>query len=100
MFNSKSKLGTHIVDCKATECSFNHGGNCRTIGINVGGPEPLCDTFFNTAKKGGIPTATATVGACKVQTCMHNKLLECGSKSISVVFNDNQALCGSYRMLS
>ena len=100
MFNSKDKLGARIVGCKAHECSFNHGGNCRTIGINVGGPEPLCDTFIKAEKKGGILNAMAKVGACKVEACVNNKLLECGAEGISVVISNNQAFCGSYQKQS
>ncbi len=98
MFTTKSKIGAQITDCQAIDCSFNHSGKCRTIGINVGGPEPLCDTFVTASFKGGILNATAKVGACKVQACMHNKLLECGAERIQVILNNEQALCGSYEL--
>jgi hypothetical protein len=91
-----SKPGANISDCQASECSFNHGGKCRTIGINVGGPEPLCDTFVNFGIKGGILNTSAVVGACKVQSCTQNKSLECGVRDIRVVLQNQTAMCGSF----
>jgi hypothetical protein len=90
------KSGASIIDCQSKECSFNHEGKCRTIAINVGGPEPLCDTFVNSSIKGGLLSATAKVGACKVDYCAHNKALECAIDAIHVVSRNGQALCGSF----
>ncbi len=36
-----------IVKCEAVQCSFNRGGKCHTMAINVGDKEPRCDTFSN-----------------------------------------------------
>lgn len=86
-----------VIDCQAKGCSFNHDRKCQTIGINVGGPEPLCDTFVSGSAKGGIHDANALVGACKVQTCMNNTSLECQAEGIRVVYKNNQAWCGSFQ---
>ena len=87
---------TSVTDCQANNCSYNRYGNCKTIGITVGGPEPLCDTYINTGSKGGVVNKKARVGACKVGNCLHNEALECMSKGIQVLFQDNQASCGSF----
>jgi hypothetical protein len=92
-----SKSVATIWDCQAKECSFNHNGKCRTVGINVGGPEPLCDTYVNFDSKGGILNTMAKVGACKVQSCAQNRVLECWGEGIQVILHNHQALCGSYR---
>jgi hypothetical protein len=95
-----SKAGANILDCQAKECSYNRDGKCHTIGINVGGPEPLCDTFVNAGMKAGVLNSIAKVGACKVQTCTHNKSLECMVKGIRVILQENQAQCGSCQSLA
>ena len=85
-----------VTDCRALNCFYNRSGSCKTIGINVGGPEPLCDTYINTGSKGGIFNKRAHVGACKVETCLHNEALECMAEEIRVIFRDDRALCGSF----
>jgi hypothetical protein len=92
-----SKAGANINECQVKECSYNINGKCRTIGINVGGPEPLCDTFINAGVKGGLLNAMAKVGACKVQSCRHNALLECTVEGILVTLQQNRAMCASYQ---
>ena len=98
MFNAKSRSRSQIIECEASDCSFNQKNKCRAIGINVGGPEPLCDTFINADVMGGILNAATKVGACKVQSCVHNKLLECGAEKIRVLLVYDQALCGTYQL--
>ena len=97
MLKTQSKVTARIIDCQAYECSFNHRGECRAVGINIGGPEPLCDTFIRTESKGGNLSTTAIVGACKVEVCQFNKALECMAEEIQVVMNNDQAICGTYQ---
>lgn len=93
-----SKKGANILECQARDCSYNLDGRCHTIAINVGGPEPLCDTYVNIGSKVGLFNTMPKVGACKVRNCAHNKSLECIAKGIHVILRDNQALCGLYQM--
>lgn len=90
------KTGANILDCQVKKCSYNYEGKCRTIGINIGGPEPLCDTFVDAGIKAGMLNTVAKVGACKVNSCLHNKSLECMADGIRVILQDNQPLCGVY----
>jgi hypothetical protein len=85
-----------VTHCQVENCSYNRYGNCKTIGINVSGPEPLCDTYIVTRSKAGVVNKKAYVGACKVANCLNNEALECMLKGITVVFRDNQAMCGAF----
>jgi hypothetical protein len=91
------RSGARIFECQAEECSYNVMGKCRTIGINVGGPDPLCDTFVETGVKGGLIGAITKVGACKVGNCVHNEDLECMADGIRVVYQNDRALCSLYQ---
>jgi len=86
----------NVLGCDVGGCAFNHEGKCRTMGINVGGPEPLCDTFTEAQKKAGIFNVTAKVGACKVQNCVNNSLMECTAPGIRVIMQESRALCGGF----
>jgi hypothetical protein len=86
-----------ITNCEAGKCIYNHSGQCRTMAINVGGPEPLCDTYSAIGKKGGYNDLVAKVGACKVDTCIHNKLLECIAAGVDVVNVGNRPECATYQ---
>jgi hypothetical protein len=72
--------------------------NAGTIAINVGGPEPFCDTFVSAGKKGGVRNVSARVGACKVEDCTFNNALECTAESIRVTLQQNRAQCVSYQL--
>lgn len=98
MFNMKRKPLSQVNECQADECSFYKKGKCRAIGINVGGPEPLCDTFIHTDIMGGKLNAATKVGACKVQSCVHNRLLQCTAQGIRIIFENNRALCDTYQL--
>ena len=98
MFNIKSRPRSQVIVCEASECSFNRKNKCRALGINVGGPEPLCDTFINDDMKGGVLNAATKVGACKVKSCVYNRLLQCTARGIRVIFDNDRALCVTYQL--
>ncbi len=98
----KKDLMPEIEECEAEDCSFNANGNCHAIAINVGGIGdecPSCDTYINVVDKGGIQNVIAGVGACKVQDCTHNKMLECTAKSVSIKLHAQHADCATYKNL-
>ncbi len=68
-----------VKECSVNECAYNRESICRALAITVGGPEPLCDTFWTYGNKAGDPARLGGVGACKVVTCLHNYDGECGS---------------------
>lgn len=86
-----------IINCNAGKCIYNYSGQCRTLAINVGGPEPLCDTYFSNGKKGGLMDLVAKVGACKVESCTHNRSFECSATGVDVVFVGDFAECATFQ---
>ncbi|MBN1758397.1 MAG: DUF1540 domain-containing protein [Chitinispirillaceae bacterium] len=84
-----------VSECSVESCIFNADRMCHTVAINVGGPEPLCDTFLSGSKKGGIKNLLAKIGACKVDRCKYNDDYECGAKSVSVEMKGSRAVCGT-----
>jgi hypothetical protein len=91
------KSGTAILDCQALDCSYNHDGRCHTLGINIGSPDPLCNTFVDAGIMGGSLEPCAKVGACKEINCAHNESLECMYDGIRVMFRDRRPACASYQ---
>ncbi|MBN1130258.1 MAG: DUF1540 domain-containing protein [Chitinispirillaceae bacterium] len=83
--------------CNVGKCVYNYSGKCCTYGINVGGPEPLCDTYYSNGKKGGIPEFLAKVGACKVDNCIHNQSYECSASGVDIVAVGNRAECATFQ---
>ncbi len=83
-----------VSDCQAIECSYNIDCMCHALAITIGdGSNPQCDTFCHYSSKGGDPTCTGSVGACKVTSCMHNMSLECQSSGISVGYQSGEVDC-------
>ena len=86
-----------ITNCSAGKCAYNYSGACRTFAVNIGGPDPLCDTYFTNGKKGGIIDMVAKVGACRVEHCMHNKSFECTAPGVEVLFANDIAECTTFQ---
>ncbi|MFF4771617.1 DUF1540 domain-containing protein [Microtetraspora fusca] len=55
-----------------------------------------CDTFFSVPSKGGDPSVTGRVGACKMSDCRHNVQLECQASGIVVGYAQDAADCLTY----
>jgi len=86
-----------IIDCEATQCTYNKEGKCHTLAITVGDDEPCCDTFYNQSnKKGGYVDLNGGVGACKVSDCEYNDAFECTASGIHVVMNVDHPDCGTF----
>jgi hypothetical protein len=86
-----------VEDCSATECSYNADGSCHAMAINIGGSEPLCDTYYKGGKKGGITSIIGGVGACHVEKCTFNDALECSANGIHVNMAGPRALCATFK---
>src|SRR4051812_12406881 len=53
-----------VQTCTVTSCGYNHGG-CNAFAITIGSANSAeCDTFVDSADKGGNGKALAQVGAC------------------------------------
>jgi hypothetical protein len=92
-----SNEGASVLGCLAKVCSNNHGGECSTLGVNIGDVEPACDAFENNGIKSNPCVTTTRIGTCKIQNCYHNIAQKCTVKDILMVFQDNRALCSSYQ---
>lgn len=75
-----------VNECTAEQCAYNREHACHALAITVGEPQAAaqCDTFFDTAVKGGDQSTTGRVGACKMADCAHNVDLECQAPGIQV----------------
>ncbi|MFI5936501.1 DUF1540 domain-containing protein [Actinoplanes sp. NPDC051494] len=72
-----------VSACTVSGCGYNHDG-CTAFAITIGRANSECDTFIDTADKGGMGQAVAQVGACKRSECVHNTNLECHASAITV----------------
>jgi len=90
------KMST-ILKCNVIDCAYNTDKNCHAIAITVGGPKPCCDTFIRLTNKGGIPTIKGGVGACKVENCQYNGMLECMAQGIDIGFGSCIAECLTFK---
>lgn len=89
---------TDISTCTVTACSFNNDQSCNAGAITVAGaPDRAeCGTFISLDVRGGLPTASAHVGACQRVECAHNKDLLCSAESVKVGAGAGTADCLTY----
>lgn len=85
-----------VATCDMTECFFNIDETCHALAINVGTDHPACDTFIMGTAHGGVPKALGGVGACKVESCHHNKGFLCSAPDITVGHHGGHADCKTY----
>lgn len=86
-----------ILDCAATECSYNRDKKCHTMAITIGDAAcPLCDTYLKSSTKGGSADVIGAVGACKEGGCRFNKAFECTASGIKVGMHEGHAECMSF----
>jgi hypothetical protein len=84
-----------VQTCTVSGCGYNHNG-CTAFAITIGRSSSECDTFIDTADKGGTGQVEAQVGACKRSECVHNTELECHAPSITVGAGPDRADCLTY----
>ncbi|MEU7904335.1 DUF1540 domain-containing protein [Actinoplanes sp. NPDC049118] len=81
-----------VQTCTVSTCGYNNDG-CTAFAITIGGVNAACDTYVETADKGGMGEVAAQVGACKRSDCVHNTELECHAPSIMVGAAQDRADC-------
>ena len=87
----------NVLDCSATECSYNTNKACHAAAITVGDSNcAMCDTYFKSSQKGGVQDLTGSVGACKENDCKFNNSLECQASGIHVANHMGHADCATY----
>lgn len=91
----KTRTMPNVLFCSVGECAYNDHEHCHAGSITVDSPEPLCDTFFKSGRKGGIESL-GTVGACKNDTCIHNESYECTAKGIEVSLHHTKPECDTF----
>jgi hypothetical protein len=92
-------MKTHIarvIACEATDCLYNKKKRCHTFGITIGQQEPCCDTFFESAVKGGPAHVQATIGACHVSHCVFNSNYECTAESVEIKATKGHPDCATF----
>ena len=87
-----------VHDCAVAGCSYNADSECHAGAINITGSDAGCGTFIDISVSGGLPTATAMVGACHRTDCTHNDALECHADSIRVGPGADTADCLTYQV--
>ena len=89
---------TGISACTVTACSFNSEESCNAGAITVAGtPDHAeCGTCISLDVRGGLPTASAHVGACQRVECTHNKDLLCSADSVEIGSGADTADCLTY----
>lgn len=86
-----------ILDCAASDCSYNRDKKCHTMAITIGNAEcPMCDTFLKSSKKGGAMDVMGSVGACKEEGCKFNRAFECSASGIHVGLHEGHAECMTF----
>jgi hypothetical protein len=86
-----------VNQCVVEDCAYNRDRACHALAITVGDVRrPQCDTFFSSPSKGGDPSATGRVGACKMSGCTHNDQFECRAPGITVGFQQSEIDCLTY----
>lgn len=91
----KSNLMPNILFCNVDECAYNDQEKCHAGAITVDGPQPLCDTFFKSGRKGGVDDVGA-VGACKNDVCAYNESFECTAHGINVSLRSSHPQCDTF----
>lgn len=87
-----------IDECTTTSCAFNHNG-CTAFAITIAGSanHAACGTFVELDARGGLPSASAQVGACQRAECLHNTDLMCTAEGIRVGAGADTADCLNYQ---
>ncbi len=93
-----SKKMPSVSECEMSDCAYNQNRACHALAITVGDDTcPMCDTFFDSARKGGDRDVTGSVGACKESNCQYNDALECSAPAIKVGEHSDHADCSTFK---
>jgi hypothetical protein len=89
-----------VTKCNVCDCAYNIHELCHAMAITIGYAEnPTCDTFckFMMKAKAAVSDGIATVGACKVSSCIYNVGLECQAPEIIVAYKQKQPKCLTFQ---
>jgi hypothetical protein len=88
-----------ITKCTMSNCAYNAGGMCHTLGITVG-PHAECNTFVHASARGGFREVQGGIGACLASDCKFNDKLECRATNVDVASHEKHADCETFRAKS
>lgn len=89
-----------VSKCEVNDCAYNLDNLCHAMAITVGDSmQPRCDTFCQSATKGGDASCIASVGACKVSSCLYNGDLECQAPEICVGYREQEPDCLTFQSI-
>lgn len=87
-----------VQECTVDACAYNRDRACHALAITVGDARHAqCDTFFTASSKGGDPSTTGRVGACKMSDCRHNEQFECRAPGVNVGYVQDGVYCTTYQ---
>jgi len=87
-----------VIKCEIADCSYNVDNCCCTMAITIGNSmSPKCDTFCQSAMKGGQADCRAGVGSCKTSSCMYNSNLECCAPGVCIGYKDQEPDCLTFQ---
>jgi len=88
---------TDVSQCTISSCSFNDQG-CTAGAVTIAGsPDHAeCGTFISIDARGGLPVASAHVGACQRVECAHNTDLLCTAETVVIGSGADTADCLTY----
>ena len=90
-----------VTKCEVNDCTYNADDLCHATAITIGnGRHPSCNAFwrFMMKGKGGDVGCTASVGACKVSSCIYNVGLECQAPEVFVGYKEREPNCLTFQM--
>ncbi len=85
-----------VTNCKVSECAYNINNICHAMAITIGdGRCPRCHTFcrFIMNSKAGNTGVDASVGACRISSCIHNTGLACQAPEVLIDYKEQQPEC-------
>lgn len=88
---------TDVAECTISSCSFNNSG-CTAGAVTIAGSpdHASCGTFISIDARGGLPVASAHVGACQRVECVHNTDLLCTADNVRIGAGADVADCLTY----
>lgn len=89
-----------FLKCRVYDCAYNADNLCRAIAVTIGdGGRPRCGTFhrFVMKAKGLHADCTATIGACRISSCIHNVALRCRLPEILVGYRQQEPQCLTFQ---
>lgn len=87
---------TQVGACSMSNCCYNMGNSCHTLGIMVGS-HAECNSFIHGSRECGFNEAQGGVGTCMTSDCKFNERLMCTAPDIAVTSHNEHADCKTFQ---